>query len=324
VDGHTDGALEERAQVRCADARDPREANERHVLGEVGLDVLGDVRELARREARRRHGCAMLREEMNGERHAEALPVDEPVRRARPMLRGERPRDVLDLGVTHVAARGDRGAIRIEPHLLSTVVHGRTITQGLRLVAWVAIILCSLVFVYRALHLLQLDPAVMKKYFPFRWILVGHIVGGMLALITGPFQLSKTFRARYRRVHRVMGRVYVSATSVGAVCAFLLASLTAPVVSWGYALSLHMLSIVWLSTGLLAWRTAVQKRFAQHEEWATRSYIATIAFVAQSLSFDLPFMTRLGTSAEMAATIIWFSWTVPTFAYACTRARRTR
>ena len=157
-----------------------------------------------------------------------------------------------------LASDGSPGLVR--KIAVSPIIRGRTITHGLRLVARVVIALCSLYFVYRTLHLFRLDPAVLKKFFPFRWIFLGHIVGGMLALISGPFQFSKTIRARHRRVHRVTGRVYVSATTVGAVCAFLLASITAPVVSWGYAVSLHMLSIVWLTTGVLAWRTAVRKR----------------------------------------------------------------
>jgi hypothetical protein len=53
---------------------------------------------------------------------------------------------------------------------------------------------------------------------------------------------------------------------------------------------------------------------------AVRSYIATVAFVAQSLSFELPFVARLGTLAETAGTIIWFSWTVPMLLYDYARA----
>jgi Predicted membrane protein (DUF2306) len=68
----------------------------------------------------------------------------------------------------------------------------------------------------------------------------------------------------------------------------------------------------------------VQKRFKQHEEWATRSYIATVAFVAQALSFELPFVAQLGPFAETAGTLIWLSWTVPMVAYDWVRALRQR
>jgi hypothetical protein len=85
-----------------------------------------------------------------------------------------------------------------------------------------------------------------------------------------------------------------------------------------------MLASVWLASVLFAWRTAVHKRFKEHAVWAVRSYIATVAFVAQSLWFELPFVARLGTLAETAGTIIWFSWTVPMllYDYARTLCRR--
>lgn len=182
----------------------------------------------------------------------------------------------------------------------------------------------SLYFVYRALRFFSFDPAILGKYFPFRWVIMGHIAGGALALITGPFQLWKGFRVRYRGAHRLMGRVFVGGACVGAACALVLASTTAPVVGWSYALSLHMLAVVWLVSSVLAWRTAVARRFAEHEAWAIRSYVATAAFVAQSLSFELPLVTRLGPFREVATTLIWFSWTVPMFGYACARTLRRR
>ena len=186
------------------------------------------------------------------------------------------------------------------------------------------ILALSLYFIYHSLRLFSFDPKTLGKYYSFKWIIMGHVAGGSLALLTGPFQLWAAFRTRYRRAHRVMGRVYVAATTIGAVCALILATTTAPTVNWPYALSLHMLASVWLASGLLAWRTAVQKRFKQHEEWATRSYIATVAFVAQALSIELPFVAGLGPFAETAATLIWFSWTVPMVAYDWLRAVRAR
>ena len=194
----------------------------------------------------------------------------------------------------------------------------------IRLAAGSITLAISLYFIGHSLRFFSFDPSVLGKYFSFKWIIMGHVAGGALALLTGPFQLWAAFRNRYRRTHRVMGRVYVSATSVGALCALVLATTTAPIVNWPYALSLHMLASVWLASGLLAWRSAVQKRFKQHEEWATRSYIATVAFVAQALSFELPFVVRLGTFAEIAGTLIWFSWTVPMLVYDYLRLRQQR
>ena len=204
-----------------------------------------------------------------------------------------------------------------------TTHHGRTL-RTIRLTTGAVILALSLYFIYHSVRLFSFDPKTLGKYYAFTWIIMGHVAGGSLALLTGPFQLWTALRTRYRRAHRVMGRVYVAATSVGSVCALILATTTAPIVNWPYALSLHMLASVWLASGLLVWRTAVQKRFRQHEEWAIRSYIATVAFVAQALAFELPFVAQLGPFAETAGTLIWFSWTVPMVAYDWLRAIRAR
>src|SRR5437764_267708 len=46
---------------------------------------------------------------------------------------------------------------------------------------------------------------------PFRWWLLPHIAGGMLAFLLSPFQLSTTLRRRLPKVHRWLGRTYVAA-----------------------------------------------------------------------------------------------------------------
>ncbi len=197
---------------------------------------------------------------------------------------------------------------------------GRWLT-AMRWLAGATIAALSLIFIHRALRFFSLDPAALGKYFPFAWVIMGHVAGGAAALLLGPLQRSRALRRRYRRAHRVMGRVYIASVIVGAICAVILASTTALEFGWAYAISLHMLAGVWGVSALLAWRTAIQRRFDQHEAWADRSYIATVAFVAQSMSLEIPAIAGLGSFAEVAGTIIWLSWSAPMFAYECLRSR---
>lgn len=208
--------------------------------------------------------------------------------------------------------RPSRPRARMTPRALARAVGGAVIVAA------------SLLFIVKATHFFSLDPKALGKYVGYGPFILGHIAGGMVALVTGPLQISQEFRRRYLRAHRVLGKVYVSATSLGAICALVLASTTARTLGSAYALSLHVLAAVWLTTGLVAWRTAVGKRLAQHEEWANRSYIATVAFVAQSLFFEIPAVARLGSFAELGGTVIWLSWTAPMFAYDCLRSLRQK
>jgi hypothetical protein len=56
-------------------------------------------------------------------------------------------------------------------------------------------------------------------YFPVRWLLVPHVLGGLIALLIGPFQFSSRFRQRHLGLHRIMGRVYLASVAVSAIVA---------------------------------------------------------------------------------------------------------
>ena len=126
----------------------------------------------------------------------------------------------------------------------------------MRAVVATGIVVASLVFIVHARRFFTFDAAALGKYAAWKAAIMGHIMGGTVALVVGPFQLSKKVRAKFLRAHRTMGKVYVGGTTLGAVSALVLASTTARSVGIGYALSLHVLASVWLASSLLAWRTA--------------------------------------------------------------------
>lgn len=193
-----------------------------------------------------------------------------------------------------------------------------------QIITGVILLTLSLIFIYQSAHFFNFTPQGLGKYFSLKWVIMGHIAGGSLGLLLGPFQLWKKFRVKYWKVHRIMGRIYISAIVVGAICALVLASTTAIAVGWPYALSLHVLATVWLVSALFTFGTVLKKKMKQHKEWANRSYISTVAFIAQAFTMQLPVMATLGSFAEVSPTIIWCSWTVPLFAYECVRTIKSK
>lgn len=174
-------------------------------------------------------------------------------------------------------------------------------------------LLISVYFIYESSRFFQLTREILGKYFDIKWVLIGHIIGGSLSLLIGLFQLWDKFRTWNWKLHRNLGKIYIIAVFTAGLCALYLASTVAFQVNWMYAFSLHILASVWLLATIIAYWSAIRKKFKMHEEWMIRSYIITVAFVAQSLSFKLPFISELGSFAETAPTIIWTSWTVPLF-----------
>src|SRR5208337_1002624 len=61
------------------------------------------------------------------------------------------------------------------------------------------------------------------NYWTMRGWLLMHMTGGMVALLTGPWQFWSGFRARYARLHRWTGRLFLGGVGVGCVGAFQMA-----------------------------------------------------------------------------------------------------
>ncbi|PYV50499.1 MAG: hypothetical protein DMG98_27830, partial [Acidobacteria bacterium] len=53
-------------------------------------------------------------------------------------------------------------------------------------------------------------------YFPVRYLLIPHGLGGLTALLIGPLQLSSRFRTKHVRVHRILGGFYIGGITLAA------------------------------------------------------------------------------------------------------------
>ena len=53
-------------------------------------------------------------------------------------------------------------------------------------------------------------------FFPVRWPLLFHGLGGLTALLAGPLQFSARVRQRHLQFHRILGRFYVGGIAVAA------------------------------------------------------------------------------------------------------------
>jgi hypothetical protein len=63
------------------------------------------------------------------------------------------------------------------------------------------------------------DP-MWQHYEPFKWWLLPHGIAGACALLLGPMQFSDRLRNRFRKLHRVVGRIYAAGVFVAAPLGF--------------------------------------------------------------------------------------------------------
>jgi uncharacterized membrane protein len=199
------------------------------------------------------------------------------------------------------------------PHAL--VTNGRLLKRALVLVLWSAIILLALRFLARdAFKYFRFDETIFARFWAHRFWLMPHIVGGMLALLLGPFQFWSGLRRRALRFHRWTGRVYVFGVVLAAGSAFHL-SFFVPSSDggWVVGLSLFTLAAVWLTSAMMAIRSIRNGRVETHKEWMIRSYVLTFAFVNFRWWVDLPVIATLGTPTERLTAVVWTGWTLPLF-----------
>jgi uncharacterized membrane protein len=146
------------------------------------------------------------------------------------------------------------------------------------------------------------DPSsdIAQHFAPVKWYLVAHAFFGATAMLLGAFQFSNRLRARYLKVHRTLGYVYV-------VSVFISAPFAIPVASRIDSLSLAAASGVqsfgWMVTTAIALYCVRQGNIVQHRRWMIRSYPFAMVFTVARIIIPIPAILRMGiTGIEM---VVW-------------------
>lgn len=181
-------------------------------------------------------------------------------------------------------------------------------TTGTR-VGWTVMLLFVVLLVLVSARYLTMDPQV---YFPRQrevyeahtaWLMV-HIGGMILAAAIGPFQFLRSFRNRYRRAHRIAGRVYLLGALVGGVGGLYMAQFSASGTISDVGFSL--LAIAVLVTSGMAFVRIRAGEVQAHREWMTRSYALMLAAV--TLRIYAPFLEAWLGEQDGYALVAWVSW----------------
>lgn len=187
------------------------------------------------------------------------------------------------------------------------------IKKILIVIVFIILFLVSLMFILLASRYYSLQDEILGRFLKVKWWLIGHITGGILALLIGPFQFIPKFRNNYKKLHKKLGKIYLISILIAAICSTVLAWTAALEIHWTWGFSLQILALVWVVSSYMAYSSIRKKRIQQHKEWMVRSFIITLSFVLFRLFNDITLMAGLGTFIERAPTIIWASWSIPLF-----------
>src|SRR5262245_22654678 len=149
-------------------------------------------------------------------------------------------------------------------------------------------------------------------YGPYYWqragLVLPHVVGGLIALVIGPFQFWPRIRNGYPKVHRISGRIYLLSVCLGASAGLALSLVSARGLTFGSGL--FSLSIVWLLISGMAYAAIRKRNFVQHKQWMVRSYVVTFAFVTFRLCSDTLGYFGVG-GLDRISVLSWATWAIP-------------
>jgi hypothetical protein len=135
-------------------------------------------------------------------------------------------------------------------------------------------------------------------YSPVLWWLLPHGLGGLIALVAGPFQFSSRLRQQHLQVHRMMGRAYLIGVAIAVPFSVYL-SLTHSTLAFRFFLL--TLAAVWALTTAVAF-VAVRHRHVQiHRAWMVRSYAITTTFVTTRVLTAIPAIGGRGEAVSVPA-----------------------
>jgi uncharacterized membrane protein len=143
-------------------------------------------------------------------------------------------------------------------------------------------------------------------YWPHRLPLVLHIIGGVTALVTGPFQLWTGLRRRSLHLHRLTGYAYIFGVALAGAAAFALARFAEP---RDFGIALAALAAAWWTCIGMAFVAIRRHRIDQHRQWMIRGYVVTFSFTSFRYLIDLPIWQGVGAAAP--STAVWLSWVIP-------------
>jgi Predicted membrane protein (DUF2306) len=160
---------------------------------------------------------------------------------------------------------------------------GQVLTKWFRarnLVFFLVSLMAAYVLYHNESFLLDSMHPVWQHYESFKWWLLPHGVIGACALLLVPMQFFDRLRARFRLLHRVVGRIYVT-------CALILAPLGAYIqyleeplgASRSFTIAATVDATLLTITTAIGFAFAIKRMIPQHRQWMTRSYAVALTFL---------------------------------------------
>jgi uncharacterized membrane protein len=153
--------------------------------------------------------------------------------------------------------------------------------------------------------LVHLKDPIWQHYEPFKWWLLPHGIAGACALLLGPMQFSDRLRNRFRKLHRVVGRIYVAGVFVAAPLGFYIQFFQERMGDHrSFSIAAAVDAALWMITTVIALVFILKGKVQEHSQWMTRSFAVALVFLEVRVIGGLGGWENLDVHAN--ETIVWF------------------
>jgi uncharacterized membrane protein len=119
----------------------------------------------------------------------------------------------------------------------------------------------------------------------YKYVLLLHGLGGLVALTVGASQFSERLRTRRPALHRSLGKVYLGACAVGGPAAFYMQVRNSAPIFLPAALC-H--STIWMLASAMAYWSIRRRKILAHRAWMMRSYAMCLIFITVRIPDAFP------------------------------------
>jgi uncharacterized membrane protein len=165
-------------------------------------------------------------------------------------------------------------------------------------------LISAYVLVHNESFLLDSQHPAWQHIHPFRWYLLPHGIAGACALLLAPLQFSDRLRQRFRKLHRITGRIYVGAVLIAAPLGFYIQFFKERMGEpRTFSAAAATQAALWLATTLIAFALILQGKVDAHRRWMTRSFSSALVFVYVRLLLGVTGWETLGPGVVEAS--VW-------------------
>ncbi len=154
------------------------------------------------------------------------------------------------------------------------------------------------------------DPAspIARHFAPGMMFLIPHAIFAGMAMVMGAFQFSNGLRARYLKLHRALGYIYVTCVMVGAPVAIPLAM---KVATPSLVAASAVQAFGWMVCTAIALYCIRTGNIQQHRRWMIRGYPFATVFTVARLLIPIPPVMRSGFAG--IEIVVWTSIALAAF-----------